>query len=626
MYGELARASGNCPEAPLTSSEVQSILQSAAASLDRPDMTIAVVDRPGNILGIYRKSATDPRDQDLAVSLARTGAFFSHEQAPLSSRTVRFISGKHFPPGIANTPNAALYGIENTNRGCELNLAFDPGMDVPPAKSVAGGPCNSTDTSGCGLGITTGKGADVVGGVAADLLDLDATRVNPGGIAIYRGCNMVGGIGVVVRDQLAPATLPTHLQGAEAYWAAYPDVKADPYYGATPQGAWEHYQKFGQGEGRTWVGGDPGISALVQGAEAYWAAYPDVKADPYYGATPQGAWEHYQKFGQGEGRTWVGGDPGISQPMTSGVPVLNTSAPALLPSHSEFAAIAGVSGAGFQIVPEVGLPLRDIVVFLDGIALPFVEQTTRPAGEFADPAPSGSIVFGPFAGSVAPEGYLLSPRAGSHLTVAEVDQIVQQSIQTANAARAGIRLPFGSRTKMMIAVGDTDGTILAVYRMPDATIFSIDVAISKARNVAYFSSFDPLVQLDLPEVPLGTAITNRTLSFGAQPLFPPGIDGTNPGPFFDLFQRDTSNPCSQGFQPPNANQSGVVFFPGSVPLYKNGILVGGLGISGDGVEQDDVVSNGGGQGFLPPEAIRADRVSISGVRLPFLKFNRNPFR
>jgi uncharacterized protein GlcG (DUF336 family) len=574
MYGELARASGNCPEAPLTSSEVQSILQSAAASLDRPDMTIAVVDRPGNILGIYRKSATDPRDQDLAVSLARTGAFFSHEQAPLSSRTVRFISGKHFPPGIANTPNAALYGIENTNRGCELNLAFDPGMDVPPAKSVAGGPCNSTDTSGCGLGITTGKGADVVGGVAADLLDLDATRVNPGGIAIYRGCNMVGGIGVVVRDQLAPATSPTHLQGAEAYWAAY----------------------------------------------------PDVKADPYYGATPQGAWEHYQKFGQGEGRTWVGGDPGISQPMTSGVPVLNTSAPALLPSHSEFAAIAGVSGAGFQIVPEVGLPLRDIVVFLDGIALPFVEQTTRPAGEFADPAPSGSIVFGPFAGSVAPEGYLLSPRAGSHLTVAEVDQIVQQSIQTANAARAGIRLPFGSRTKMMIAVGDTDGTILAVYRMPDATIFSIDVAISKARNVAYFSSFDPLVQLDLPEVPLGTAITNRTLSFGAQPLFPPGIDGTNPGPFFDLFQRDTSNPCSQGFQPPNANQSGVVFFPGSVPLYKNGILVGGLGISGDGVEQDDVVSNGGGQGFLPPEAIRADRVSISGVRLPFLKFNRNPFR
>ena len=275
MYGELVRASGNCPEVPLTSSEVESILESAAASLNRPNMTVAVVDRPGNILGIFRKSATDPRDQDLAVSLARTGAFFSNEQAPLSSRTVRFISGIHFPPGIAFTPNAALYAIEITNRGCELNLAFDLGMDVPRAKSVAGGPCNSTDKSGCGLGITTGKGADVVGGVAADLLDFDSTRVNPGGIPIYRGCNLVGGIGVVVRDQPAPTGSPAAstggnsigapsgiviLEGAEAYWAANPDVKADPYYGATPQRAWEHYQQFGQGEGRTWIGPPPGTS------------------------------------------------------------------------------------------------------------------------------------------------------------------------------------------------------------------------------------------------------------------------------------------------------------------------------------------------------------------------------
>jgi uncharacterized protein GlcG (DUF336 family) len=31
-------------------------------------------------------------------------------------------------------------------------------------------------------------------------------------------------------------------------------------------------------------------------------------------------------------------------------------------------------------------------------------------------------------------------------------------------------------------------------------------------------------------------------------------------------------------------------FPGSVPLYKNGVLVGGIGVSGDGVDQDDLVS------------------------------------
>jgi len=37
---------------------------------------------------------------------------------------------------------------------------------------------------------------------------------------------------------------------------------------------------------------------------------------------------------------------------------------------------------------------------------------------------------------------------------------------------------------MVIAVGDVDGKILALYRMPDATFFSVDVAVAKARNVA----------------------------------------------------------------------------------------------------------------------------------------------
>jgi hypothetical protein len=38
------------------------------------------------------------------------------------------------------------------------------------------------------------------------------------------------------------------------------------------------------------------------------------------------------------------------------------------------------------------------------------------------------------------------------------------------------------------------------------------------------------------------------------------------------------------------------------------------------------VSNGGAKGFLPPAKIRANRVKIRGVRLPYFKFNRNPFR
>jgi len=159
--------------------------------------------------------------------------------------------------------------------------------------------------------------------------------------------------------------------------------------------------------------------------------------------------------------------------------------------------------------------------------------------------------------------------------------------------------------------------------MHDSTIFSIDVAASKARNMIYFNS-SSRTAADLNQVPMGTAVTNRTISFGAQPLFPPGINGSQLGPFYNLFTNDTAHPCSQGFQAPGVNQSGIVFFPGSVGLYKNGVLVGGLGVSGDGVDQDDYVTSGGMVGYEAPVQIRADQIIIENVRLPYLKFPRNP--
>jgi hypothetical protein len=75
-----------------------------------------------------------------------------------------------------------------------------------------------------------------------------------------------------------------------------------------------------------------------------------------------------------------------------------------------------------------------------------------------------------------------------------------------------------------------------------------------------------------------------------------------------------------------ANQNGIVFFPGSTPLYINGRLVGGFGVSGDGVDQDDVVTFLGARNFLPDPTIgRADQAFYRGVRLPYQKFLRNPF-
>lgn len=55
------------------------------------------------------------------------------------------------------------------------------------------------------------------------------------------------------------------------------------------------------------------------------------------------------------------------------------------------------------------------------------------------------------------------------------------------------------------------------------------------------------------------------------------------------------------------------------------MLVGGIGVSGDGVdEQDDSVTAGAVKGFEPPQAIRVDNFSFSGVRHPYFKFPQIP--
>ena len=485
--GAAAPAAPPPPPPPqfLTQADVTAIVQAAATAAQSNTMAIAVVDRLGRILAVYKGPATPvsvpgnfgvmvPPDE-LAVSLARTGAFFSNDQAPLSSRTVRYISGVHFPPGITNTPNAALYGIENTNRGCTLSAALSP--TIPPATTISG--------ATPGLGIATGK---------ADTNDSDPTAVNPGGVPIFKNGQVVGGVGI------------------------------------------------------------------------------------------------------------------------TGVPF----------DVAEFVAFsaARVNTDGIFIDPAALPPPGEVVI--DGVALPFVDQTTAPAGVVAGTYNPANYEVKPIASPGAPpDGDLIPPTAGIVLTAAQVTQIVANAVATASITRALIRLPLGSRTRMSIAVSDLDGTLLALHRMPDGTVFSIDVAATKARNVIYFSG--PTRQpMDLNDVPMGTAVTNRTIGFGAQPFFPPGIAGSGDGPFFNIYTRDVMNPCTQGFEAPGPNQSGIVFFPGSEPLYINGNLVGGLGVSGDGVDQDDFVTAGGAAGFEPAAAIRADQILIDGVRLPYLKFPRNP--
>jgi uncharacterized protein GlcG (DUF336 family) len=144
--------------------------------------------------------------------------------------------------------------------------------------------------------------------------------------------------------------------------------------------------------------------------------------------------------------------------------------------------------------------------------------------------------------------WLVAPRASASgdLSAADVTKIVTHGIVQADQTRAAIRLNLqtglsGAHAEMVFAVADHDGSILGLFRMHDATIFSIDVAVAKARNTVYYAGPDlqSIDQLHDPVtgailVPKGTAITNRTFRALAEPRFPGGIDGKPPGLFSSL--------------------------------------------------------------------------------------------
>jgi uncharacterized protein GlcG (DUF336 family) len=332
--------------------------------------------------------------------------------------------------------------------------------------------------------------------------------------------------------------------------------------------------------------------------------------------------------------------------------------------------IAASGSRGFEAPPLI----RGDNILVDGIRLPFSNVASvaapstsasiagatfgfsggvPPASEFVPQVVGGisgevSARFFPFIGGTAP--------SGNALTASEVGTIIAHAAQQANITRAAIRQPLGSNARVTIAVVDKSGIVLGIFRQQDAPVFGFDVAVQKARTAAFFSSANAAMALrsaglesyvdralaDGLRLDGSIAFTDRANGFLHRPFFPDGIDDTAAGPFstaiadwspfnvglqLDLIKTSflaavggAAVPCTSISSLPN----GIQIFPGSVPLYKNGVLVGAVGISGDGVDQDDLIAAAGGNGFSPPVAIRADQFFVRGVRLPFLKFPRSP--
>ncbi len=633
-------ATGEVAQPTLTADEVDALLRRASAASASNDAIIAIVDRNGRILGVRVESGvateltSDPAKLvfaiDGAVSLARTGAFFGSDSAPLTSRTIRNISqstvsqrevesnpnvadpnstdrgpgyvapvgiGGHFPPNVPFTPQVDLFGIEHTNRdgtvhpgadgirGTADDVRLDQRFNIDPRFVPAGQGLFPPDSYGFESGL-------LVAGQSRGIATL------PGGIPIYKKdengtAREVGGIGVFFPGKTGFAT-ESNSYLSSTYDPTKPDrsMEAEWIAFAAVGGAANPTPGPGQ---RFALVGDLGGVALPSALSPLPFGRIDlvgITLELFGPGNPDEGTAQLQQIGQRVGRGSP--DDGANQLINPGAD--------------------GAAGTADDVL------LRD--------------------------------------GAVVPTGWLVLPHDGQGITAAEVEQIILAGIIQANETRAAIRLPEGSRTRMVFAVTDLTGTVVGLYRMPDATVFSIDVAVAKARNVSYYADASQLQPEDMvPGAPPGTAMTNRTFRYLANPRFPTGIDLTPPGPFSQLndggtdpltgrqvgarlpasafqsvFGYDSFNPGTNFRQQGNVlNQNGIVFFPGSSPLYKAPApgslarLVGGFGVSGDGVDQDDVVTNAGQQGFATPAyVLRADQVLVRGIRLPYQKFNRNP--
>jgi uncharacterized protein GlcG (DUF336 family) len=316
--------------------------------------------------------------------------------------------------------------------------------------------------------------------------------------------------------------------------------------------------------------------------------------------------------------------------------------------HGNRIHVDGIRLAFVEEMPPDDLVAPTYASLLLGGATELVTPADAPADEVFPTAAFGGLTCDVY---FAPVDSTRAVPATERLLASDVTAILDAAAARSDLVRAGIRRPIGTAMRCFVSVTDLDGTVLGAIRTPEATLFSLDVCIQKARTAAFFST-DTF------------AVTTRALGFLGQAFFPPGIASAPEGPLHslqDALSGALFGPCA----PPAVAElpNGITIFPGGIPLYKGGVLAGAIGVSGDGVDQDDFVAAAGADLFPPPAGARSDAApeataiaeltakvtaigavgdaataaaaaasvarladGLQGIRLPYVKFPREPFR
>ncbi len=587
----------------LSVADVERVLAQAIAEAQARGLpsVIAVTDRVGNVLGVFRmtgaratattsaapngvnidaQNVTFPAEGG-AIAKAVTGAYLSSGGNAFSTRTASQIVQEHFPPAptTVGLESGPLFGVQFSQLPCsDLSARFGAAGSaalIGPKRSPLG--------------------------LAAD----------PGGLPLYKNGVLVGGIGVM----------------------------GDGVYGS-----------------------DPNILDIDNDAEEFIA---------------------------------LAGTRGFEVPSTITADKITVDGTSLRFSDATFAGVVTSGGASFASLNGSAGNLVAVIGYANAAITAGIAYGSEASGIRAATAAefSNRDAFVLTNGSGANRYPLRAGTDGATnsapLTQAEARAVLEEAFSVMSRARAQIRRPLDSRAQVTISIVDTHGSVLGIVRSPDAPIFGTDVSLQKARTAAFFSSaqagaelsanasadirqFVPATRsfLNDPAALTGNvAYADRAIGNLARPYFPDGEVGRPPGPLSRPIAQ--FNPFSTGLQSAliignlgahlgfvsgasatdtpgrcttlpdvaagqNRLQNGIQIFPGSVPIYRGNQLVGAIGVSGDGIDQDDMISflgahNGGARvGGIgnAPKSLRSDNVVVSvgaGVRLRYISCPFAPF-
>ncbi len=575
----------------LTATDVQQVIAQAVAEAQArgTPAVISVTDRVGNVLAVYKMvgapnnvtirpgpGSTQIDIQSVqvpaalaAIAKAITGAYLSSSGNAFSTRTASEIVQPTFPPNPATVGlgSGPLFGVQFSQLPCS-------DLEYPT------------------LGKTIGPHPSPLG-LSAD----------PGGFPLYKNGVVVGGIG----------------------------VKTTADYGLDP---------------------DVTANNPTQVSEEAIALAGTVGFDPPAGATADNI------TAGGQSLIYTVATAAILKSSPASAPAFSTLGSAV----GGLVAVTGFSGGAVVAGQTYGTEAS-------GVRKASTAEFNNPDA-FILTDGAGSARFNPRSATDSPGG-------ASPLTASEVQAVLQNAFSIMSRARAQIRSPLNSRAQVTISVVDTNGTPLGIVRSPDAPIFGIDVSLQKARTANFFShaaaasdltgnsDAGPGRSADIQGFVAGlrtflgdqTALTGKT-AFSARaiaglsrPNFPDGQVSGPTGPLSrpvaqwsvfatglqtalvdtnlatavafvtgqtgSLPTRCTALPDAVSGQ--NRLQNGIQIFAGGEPIYRNGVLVGAVGVSGDGTTQDDMIgflgvdgAHGAGAAITTaPVAIRADQLVIN---------------